>query len=137
MKKVYGCSPFRVPDAVRARGPRAVLSQQRQHHLWAVAIARMAFEQGYLPVIPHIYLPQFVADDLPTERSLALQWGLEWLEGCDQVWALDVPPSEGMQGELDRAAALGIPVVRIPINDLPPVSRSCWDMVNVLSTLRA
>lgn len=118
--KVYICSPFRVPDAIRQRGARATLHQHQLHVAWAVAMSRRAFEEGFFPVTPHLYLPTFVQDDVAAERRLALDWGLEWIGDCRALWKLDVPPSLGMQGELAHAAARRIPVVSVTIDELRP-----------------
>lgn len=119
-EKVYVCSPFRVPDAIRQRGARATLHQHQLHVAWAIAMSRRAFEEGFFPVTPHLYLPTFVHDDVPTERHMALDWGLEWMGDCLAVWKLDVHSSLGMKGELSRATAIRIPVVRITIDELRP-----------------
>ncbi len=108
--KVYICSPFRVPDHIRQRGARATLRQHQLHVAWAIAMSRRAFEEGFFPVTPHLYLPTFVRDDVAAERRLALDWGLEWMGDCRALWKLDVPASSGMQGELAHAARLQIPV---------------------------
>lgn len=118
--KIYICSPFRVPDAVRQRGARATLRQHQLHLAWAIAMSRRAFEEGFFPVAPHLYVPIFVHDDVPAERNMALDWGLEWMGDCLAVWKLDVPSSLGMQGELSRATAIRIPVVSITIDELHP-----------------
>ena len=118
--KVYVCSPFRVPDAIRQRGARATLHQHQLHVAWAIAMSRRALEEGFFPVTPHLYLPSMLRDDHPDERRLALDWGLEWMGDCRALWKLDVPPSSGMQGELAHAAARRIPVVSITMDELSP-----------------
>ena len=118
--KIYICSPFRVPDSIQQRGARATLRQHQLHLAWAIAMSRHAFEKGFFPVTPHLYLPAFVQDEVAAERRLALDWGLEWMGDCRALWKLDVPPSSGMQGELAHAATLRLPVVSITMDELSP-----------------
>lgn len=44
-------------------------------------------EKGVIPVTPHIYLTQFMDDNVPEERELALKIGSELVLGCSELWA--------------------------------------------------
>lgn len=76
MKKVYICSP--------CRGDYENNIQRAKEY------SRAAVEKGVIPVTPHIYLTQFMDDNVPEERELALKIG--------------------MAAEIELATAHGIPV---------------------------
>lgn len=63
MKKVYICSP--------CRGDYENNIQRAKEY------SRAAVEKGVIPVTPHIYLTQFMDDNVPEERELALKIGGE------------------------------------------------------------
>lgn len=63
MKKVYICSP--------CRGDYENNIQRAKEY------SRAAVEKGVIPVTPHIYLTQFMDDNVPEERELALKIGSE------------------------------------------------------------
>lgn len=73
MKKVYICSP--------CRGDYENNIQRAKEY------SRAAVEKGVIPVTPHIYLTQFMDDNVPEERELALKIGSELVLGCSD------PPS--------------------------------------------
>lgn len=47
--------------------------------LWAV-------RQGYNPYASHLFFPQFLSDEDPTERALGIQLGLEWGLVAQESW---------------------------------------------------
>ncbi len=57
-KKVFICSPFRGDMEGNARK--------------AAAYSRMACEQGFLPVAPHLLFPQFLNEGMEEERRLGM-----------------------------------------------------------------
>lgn len=63
MKKVYICSP--------CRGDYENNIQRAKEY------SRAAVQKGVIPVTPHIYLTQFMDDNVPEERELALKIGSE------------------------------------------------------------
>lgn len=67
MKKVYICSP--------CRGDYENNIQRAKEY------SRAAVEKGVIPVTPHIYLTQFMDDNVPEERELALKIGSELVLG--------------------------------------------------------
>ena len=76
MKKVYICSP--------CRGDYENNIQRAKEY------SRAAVEKGVIPVTPHIYLTQFMDDNVPEERELALKIGSE--RGADVNLFHVVPP---------------------------------------------
>ena len=100
MKLIYICSPF--------RGDTAANTEAAQRY------CRSAYEQNCIPVAPHLYLPQFLNDDEPKERDLALRIGLRLIDYCSEVWVHGDRISDGMRGEIDYATTSGKKVVYLP-----------------------
>lgn len=69
--------------------------------------SRYAIEKGYIPLTPHLLLPQFLSEE--TERDLAISIDLRFLDLCEELWVCG-KISEGMQREIDHASAMGMPV---------------------------
>jgi hypothetical protein len=76
----------------------------------AIRYCKFAVRKGYFPIAPHIWLPLFLDDENPDERSLALSFGLRLLNGVSELWVFGERISEGMRGEIERAEELEIPV---------------------------
>ena len=100
MKLIYICSPF--------RGDTAANTEAAQRY------CRDAYEKNCIPVAPHLYLPQFLNDDEPKERDLALRIGLRLIDYCSEVWVHGDVISPGMRGEIDYATTTGKKVVYLP-----------------------
>ena len=64
---------------------------------------RYAVEQGYIPIAPHLLLPQFMDEE--TERDLALFMGRVLMSKCSEVWVFGDERSEGMNAEIAYAVA--------------------------------
>ena len=43
-----------------------------------------------IPFAPHIYFTQFMDDNNPNERRLALEMNKRFLELCDELWILGI-----------------------------------------------
>ena len=84
-KKVFICSPFRGDMEGNARK--------------AAVYCRMACEQGYLPIAPHLLFPQFLNEGIEAERQLGISMGLELLLCCDEIGVFE-EATEGMQAEI-------------------------------------
>ena len=91
-KKVFICSPFRGDMEGNARK--------------AAAYSRMAYEQGFLPVAPHLLFPQFLNEGIEEERRLGIAMGMELLALCDEVWVFG-EATEGMAAEIASATEQG------------------------------
>lgn len=101
MKKVYICSP--------CRGDYENNIQRAKEY------SRAAVEKGIIPVTPHIYLTQFMDDNVPEERELALKIGSELVLGCSELWAFGIDhPSAGMAAEIELAKAHELAHVATP-----------------------
>lgn len=88
----------------------------------ARAAARIVIDAGGVPVVPHLYIPLVLDDDVPAERDLGLSLALGLLARCDEMWVFG-EPSAGMRMELDEAERLGLPVRR---HIAPPPAQPCW-----------
>ena len=89
---VYVCSPYRGDTEKNAANARR--------------FSRFALEAGYIPICPHIYLPQFVSEE--TERELALFIGIVLLTKCEQIWVFGTRRTEGMKAEIEKARSRGM-----------------------------
>lgn len=65
-------------------------------------LCRLAVDDGYTPIAPHLLYPQFLSEE--TERNLGIEMGLQWLEFCHIMYvAGSCSISAGMQRELTHA----------------------------------
>lgn len=64
---------------------------------------RFAMEQGQIPLAPHLMFPQFMNDDDPAERELAIFMDVILLGKCDELWVFGDTISAGMSIEIDVA----------------------------------
>lgn len=96
----YGCSPYAAPT----------LEGIQQHVALAQLLARQIYADGYWPIVPHLYAPQWLDDADPEQRAVGLHWGLSLLARCRVVYVYGgQAPSSGMRLELAEADRLGIP----------------------------
>ena len=101
MKKVYVCSPL------KAYGYNTIT----YNILKAKEYCRfVAMETGNIPIAPHIYCTEFLKDDIPEERELGMNMGLELLMSCRELWVFGDHISDGMAREIELAATKQMPV---------------------------
>lgn len=62
-----------------------------------------ALQQGQIPLAPHLMFPQFMNDDDPVERELAIFMDVILLGKCDELWVFGDRVTEGMKVEIDVA----------------------------------
>ena len=93
---VYICHPF-------SSDPRGNAERVRK-------ICRWFAQQGYLPLAPHIYLPQFLVEN--TEREVAMNV-CRRLIGLAEELLVFGDPTPGMQSEIEEAIRLGVAVVHV------------------------
>lgn len=96
MKKVFICSPFR--------------GDVEKNSLRAVGYCRQAYEEGCLPIAPHLLFPQFLNEDSLKERADGISMGMELLLSCDEVWVFG-EATEGMEQEIRFAVEHGIHIL--------------------------
>lgn len=96
MKFVFICSPFR--------------GDIEENMKKAKFYARIAVRTGYVPIAPHLYFPQFLDENTPTERMEGIELGMELMACCDEIWLFGFNVTEGMKFELDNARDLRLPL---------------------------
>lgn len=69
----------------------------------AQGYCRYAIGNGYIPIAPHLYFPQFMDDCNPKERKLALFMDIVLLTKCEQIWVFGDEISNGMGIEIEKA----------------------------------
>ena len=69
---VYVCSPY--------SGDTQYNTAQAKKY------SRFAYEQGAIPMTPHLLYPQFMCDENPAERSDAMHFNYVLLGNCSELW---------------------------------------------------
>ena len=88
---VYVCSPFSGNTERNAENARRY--------------CRFAVDSGFVPFAPHLLFPQFMYDEVPEERELALFMGIVMLTKCAELWVFGERISKGMSKEIHKAEA--------------------------------
>lgn len=96
MRKVYICSPY------RGNIERNVDDARRY--------CRMAVDDGFIPVAPHIYFTQFLDDSVENERKAGIEAGIQLMLECDEMWVFG-EPTEGMMKEIECARSHEMKIV--------------------------
>jgi len=96
MKKVFVCSPYR--------------GDIEKNTKKAAYAARIICGCGYMPVVPHLYFPQFLDENDQHERIQGIELGIELMKDCDLIWLLGPEITAGMEYELEAAREIRIPV---------------------------
>ena len=91
-KLIYICSPYKGNVVKNTK--------------FAIECCKYAMPHG-IPFAPHLYFTQFLDDRNPEEREKGLEYGLQILEMCDEVWVFGEHISEGMGREIRTAEKLG------------------------------
>lgn len=101
-KFVYVCSPLRGSD----------LHDEESNKKDARGYCKFVVlnNPDIIPVAPHIYLTQFLNDDIDEERAMGLGIGLELLKNCSEVWVFGERVSNGMAMEISAAAEMGLKI---------------------------
>ena len=89
IKMVYVCSPY--------SGDTQYNTAQAKKY------SRFAYEQGAIPMTPHLLYPQFMCDENPTERSDAMHFNYVLLGNCSELWVFGSRVSDGMAHEIGIA----------------------------------
>lgn len=106
-KKIFICSPYR--------------GRVEENKKNAVSYARITAMSGDVPIVPHLYFPSFLDDNIPNERMTGIAMGLELMDMCDEVYVFGFDITEGMKFELDHAKETRKPV-RLYDMDFNPVN---------------
>jgi hypothetical protein len=85
----------------------------------ARAAAKMVFDAGAVPIVPHLYIPLVLDDDIPEERDQGIAAALRLLATCDEMWVFG-EPTAGMAMEITEAQRLAVPIlVKAPPSPMP------------------
>jgi hypothetical protein len=90
---VYICSPY-------SGDVEKNVKKAREH-------CRFALNSGCIPIAMHLLLPQFMDDNNPKERDLALFIDLVIMGKCQEVWVFGDRISDGMAIEIAKAKKRG------------------------------
>lgn len=105
---VYVCSPFSGDTLKNTENARRY--------------SRFAFEQGRIPIAPHLLFTQFLDDHDPIEREMGMHFGNVLMSLCREVWVCGDIISPGMDAEIRRARWKNYRL-RFFTNDLEEVER--------------
>lgn len=101
-KRAYVCSPFSA-DTKELTNQNMLAARAYMFY----ANKKMNMNAG----APHAVLPLLLCDAIPSERALALKFGLELLEQSDVMLVCGNKLSNGMRGEIAKAAVLRMPII--------------------------
>ena len=86
---VYICSPYSGDIETNVQNARKY--------------CRFAVDSGCVPIAPHLLFPQFMTDNNPTERELAIFMDIVLLTKCAELWVFGENISSGMKIEIAKA----------------------------------
>ena len=96
---IYVCSPFAGDMKVNAAK--------------AEIYCRYVWNQGGIPLAPHLLFPRFMDDTDQEERTAGLEMARKLLALCAEVWVFGDRISTGMAAEIAEASAKGIPIYKV------------------------
>ncbi|MEW6866063.1 DUF4406 domain-containing protein [Trueperella pyogenes] len=76
----------------------------------ARAFCARAVASNKIPLAPHLHYPQFMNDNDPSERELAMFFNRVLLSKCEAIWVYTARVSAGMRAEIEWAHHLDLPV---------------------------
>lgn len=86
---VYICSPFLGDIDTNVKKARD--------------FCRFAIGKNCIPLAPHLLFPQFMDDNNPKERELAMLMNMVLLGKCSELWVFGNTISSGMAREIEKA----------------------------------
>lgn len=101
-KKAYVCSPY---SAENNEGMLQNMRTARAYMFYALK------KMGMCARAPHAFLPMLLCDSVPSERAIALKFGIELLERSDVLLVCGNRISNGMKSEIANAAMLRMPII--------------------------
>lgn len=73
-KQVYICSPY-------SGDVETNVELAREFSTYALGF-------GVMPIAPHPLFPQFMNDNVPSEREMAMNFNRQIFDSCEQLWVL-------------------------------------------------
>ena len=64
---------------------------------------KYAVDNKCIPIAPHLLFPQFMIDEEPTDRELAMFMNMVLLSKCEEIWVFGNTISQGMGQEIAKA----------------------------------
>lgn len=64
---------------------------------------KYAVDNKCIPIAPHLLFPQFMNDEEPTDRELAMFMNMVLLSKCEELWVFGNIISQGMGQEIAKA----------------------------------
>ena len=101
-KRAYICSPLSAEDDT---------DFLRNMHAARAYMYYASEKMGMYARAPHAYLPMLLCDKLPSERALALSFGLSLLENSEVILICGNRLSSGMKGEIAYAVLFQMPMM--------------------------
>lgn len=95
---VYICSPFSGDGDIEINIANARV------------FCRYAIQNNYIPFAAHLLFPQFMNDNDPKERELAILMNKVFLDKCDELWVFGNVITRGMNIEIKRAKKKNIKI---------------------------
>lgn len=105
MKTAYICSPYRGKTE----------KEESEHVAYAVELLEYVLASGEVaPIVPHLYFPMVLENDLEGDRMIAQKCANHLIEGCDMmICGMRYGMSEGMEEEIRIALEKNIPIIWI------------------------
>jgi len=102
-RTAYICSPY-----------RAETKEQFEKQLeYTKKKAREVVMQGCDVIVPHLYYPQFLDDNIEPERAIGMNSALNLIIVCDSLIVCEqYGISSGMKAEIEFAEKHGIEIIR-------------------------
>ena len=101
-RRAYICSPLSAEDDA---------GFLRNMHTARAYMYYASERMGVYARAPHAYLPMLLCDKLPSERALALSFGLSLLENSEVILICGNRLSSGMKGEIAYAVLFQMPMM--------------------------
>lgn len=108
---IYICSPLR---PVSSTNPTLELSANLR---LARDACTLACYRGCIPIAPHLYFPQFLDDNDPSQRALGMSIGIQTIKHCDALWIVSKRISVGMSAEIKEAKKASVKVLVFTARD--------------------
>lgn len=107
-KKIYVCCPIRP----KAKDPEVAIRELKKNLARAEWACRNIILSGNIPLCSPLYCIYGLNldDNIPKDRTLGLEIGLEMLRNANEIHVFSDHISEGMEREINFASSLGIPI---------------------------
>lgn len=79
----------------------------------AIEYGKIAIEMGFIPIVPHLWLPKLLDDNIPEQRQKAQAMCLELVLMCDVFMCCgEMPLDSFMNEEYAQAVRCNKPIIR-------------------------